>query len=180
MNIANLAGVPSIVYGILGLALFTRWLGLGRSVIAGALTLSLLVLPVVIIAGREAIRAVPESMRLAAYAVGATQWQTIRSHVIPAAIPGILTGVILAVSRAVGEAAPLLLVGALAHVSFVPSGLKDNFTALPIQIYFWTEHHDETFHHLAAAAIIVLLAMLLPLNGIAALVRAWQQSKKTW
>jgi phosphate transport system permease protein len=171
INIANLAGVPSIVYGILGLAIFVRGLRLERSVLAGALTMSLLILPVVIIASREAIRAVPPSIRQAAFALGATRWQTIRSHVLPSALPGILTGVILALSRAVGETAPLIMIGALTYVAFVPRGPHDAFTALPIQIFNWASRPQAEFHDLAAAGIIVLLAVLLSMNGIAILIR---------
>jgi phosphate transport system permease protein len=180
VNIANLAGVPSIVYGILGLAVFVRSLGYGRSVLAGALTLSLLILPVIIIAGREALRAVPQSFRHAAYAVGATRWQTIRAHVVPAALPGIMTGMILALSRAIGEAAPLIMLGALTYVPFVPQGPMDAFTALPIQIYAWSDQPQPEFHHLAAAGIIVLLSTLIPMNALAVTVRAWRQRRKAW
>lgn len=178
VNISNLAGVPSIVYGILGLAVFVRWLTFGRSVVAGGLTLSLLVLPVVIIATREALVAVPQSIRQAAYALGATRWQTVRAHVIPAALPGIMTGTILALSRAIGEASPLLILGALTYIAFVPQGPWDAFTALPLQIYAWIDAPQEEFHKLAAAAIIVLLAVLLPMNAVAVGVRAWRQRKK--
>ncbi|MDG1114886.1 MAG: phosphate ABC transporter permease PstA, partial [Pseudomonadales bacterium] len=135
INIANLAGVPSIVYGILGLAIFVRFLGLERSVLAGAMTMSLLILPVIIIASREAIKAVPSSLRQVAFALGATRWQVTRDHVLPQAMPGILTGVILALSRAIGETAPLIMIGALTYIAFVPEGPMDEFTALPIQIY---------------------------------------------
>ena len=170
-NIANLAGVPSIVYGILGLAVFVRALALGRSVLAGALTLALLILPVVIIAAQEAIKAVPSSMRLGSYAVGATRWETIRHHVLPHAMPGILTGTILALSRAVGEAAPLLLVGAVGFVQFAPRGPGDAFTVIPIQIFNWTSKPQVDFHTLAAAGSIVLLVLLLAMNAIAILLR---------
>ncbi len=180
VNISNLAGVPSIVYGILGLAVFVRWLRFDRSVLAGALTISLLVLPVIIIASREALLAVPQSLRHAAYALGATRWQTIRAHVLPAAMPGILTGVILAVSRAIGEAAPLLMIGALTYVAFVPDGPMDAFTALPIQIYDWCDRPQQVFHHLAAAGILVLLGILLPMNAVAVALRAWHQRRKAW
>lgn len=180
VNIANLAGVPSIVYGILGLAVFVRWLRFDRSVLAGALTLSLLVMPVIIIASREALLAVPQSIRHAAYALGATRWQTIQSHVLPAALPGIMTGVILAVSRAVGEAAPLLMIGALTYVAFVPEGPLDAFTALPIQIYDWCDRPQPEFHHLAAAGIIVLLGILLPMNAVAVALRGWHQRRRAW
>jgi phosphate transport system permease protein len=178
LNIANLAGVPSIVYGILGLAVFVRWLHLGRSVLSGGLTMSLLTLPVIIIATREALAAVPNSIREAGYALGATRWQVVRDHVLPAALPGILTGVILALSRAVGEAAPLILIGALAFVAFVPQGPLDAFTVLPIQIYDWTDRPQPEFHRLAAAAIIVLLVVLFMMNLVCVLLRAWQQRKR--
>jgi phosphate transport system permease protein len=166
-NIANLAGVPSIVYGILGLALFVRTLALGRSVLSAALTLSLLILPVIIIASQEAIKAVPNSIRLAAYALGATRWEAIRYHVLPLALPGILTGTILALSRAVGEAAPLIMVGALGFVSFVPSKPTDAFTVIPFQIYNWVSRPQVSFQELAAAASIVLLVLLLTMNAAA-------------
>ena len=169
-NIANLAGVPSIVYGILGLAVFVRWMvpftG-GRSVISGALTISLLVLPVLIIASQEAIRAVPGSIREASYGLGATKWQTVRHHVLPNAMPGILTGTILAMSRAIGETAPLIMIGALTFIAFVPDGPRDQFTVLSIQIYNWASRPQADFQHLAAAAIIVLLVLLLSMNALA-------------
>lgn len=170
-NIANLAGVPSVVYGMLGLAVFVRFMGLGRSVLAGALTLSLLILPVVIISAQEAIRAVPPSLREASYGLGATRWQTIRDQVLPVAMPGILTGTILSLSRAIGETAPLILVGAYAYVAFDPSGPLDDFTVLPIQIYNWASLPQEQFHDLAAAAIVVLLVMLLAMNATAIVLR---------
>ena len=179
VNISNLAGVPAIVYGILGLAVFVRMMALGRSVAAGGLTLALLVLPVVIISTRESLVAVPQSIRQAAYALGATRWQTVSAHVIPAALPGILTGTILALSRAIGEAAPLMILGALTYIAFVPQGPLDAFTALPLQIYAWIDAPQEEFHKLAAAAIIVLLAVLLPMNAVAIGVRAWRHRKKT-
>jgi phosphate transport system permease protein len=166
LNIQNLAGVPSIVYGILGLAFLVRGIGLGRVLLAGALILTLLVLPTVIVAAREAIRAVPDSIRQGAYALGATKWQVVSKQVLPAAIPGIATGTILALSRAIGETAPLLLVGAVAFVSFNPT-LLGSFTALPIQIFQWIARPQDEFKALAAAAIIVLLVMLLGLNAIA-------------
>jgi phosphate transport system permease protein len=175
INIANLAGVPSIVYGILGLALFVRGIGLGRSVLAGALTLSLLILPIIIIAAREAIRAVPMSIRHAALALGATRWQTIRHHVLPAALPGILTGIILALSRAIGETAPLIMMGALTYVAFVPRGLGDSFSVLPIQIFNWTSRPQADFHDLAAAGILVLLVVLLTMNAAAVWIRQRSQ-----
>jgi phosphate transport system permease protein len=171
INIANLAGVPSIVYGILGLAMFVRFMGLERSIISGALTMSLLVLPVIIVAAKEAIRAVPSSIRLAAFAVGATRWQVIRAHVLPEALPGILTGVILALSRAIGETAPLVMIGALTYVAFIPEGPMDEFTALPIQIFNWTSRPQQEFHELAAAGIIVLLCVLFIMNSLAVFIR---------
>ena len=167
VNIANLAGVPSIVYGILGLVIFVRIMGFGRSIVAGSLTMSLLILPVIIIASREALRAVPSSIRQSAFALGATRWQTIRSQVLPVALPGILTGVILALSRAVGETAPLIMIGALTYVAFVPEGPMDPFTVLPIQIFNWASRPQDDFHQLAAAGIIVLLVVLLMMNGVA-------------
>ncbi|CAN5122274.1 phosphate ABC transporter permease PstA [soil metagenome] len=167
LNIQNLAAVPSIVYGILGLAFLARGLDLGFTLIAGALTLSLLVLPVVIIASREAIRAVPNSIRAGALALGATRWQTVRKQVLPAAVPGIATGTILALSRAIGEAAPLLLLGALTFVTFNPTGLNSPFTVLPIQIFNWTSQPQDEFRVLAAAAIVVLLGILLAMNSLA-------------
>ena len=170
-NIANLAGVPSIVYGILGLALFVRALGLGRSLLSGALTLSLLILPVIILASQEAIRAVPDSIRQAAYGLGATRWQAVRLQVLPMALPGILTGTILALSRAVGETAPLIMIGALSFVAFTPKGPLDQFTVLPLQIFNWVSRPQEEFRQLAAGAILVLLAMLLLMNGVAIFLR---------
>ncbi len=170
INIQNLAAVPSIVYGILGLAFLVRGLGLGRVLLAGAMILTLLVLPTVIIAAREAIRAVPNSIRQGGLALGATQWQVIQRQVLPAALPGIATGCILALSRAIGETAPLLLVGALSYIAFNPTLLGD-FTALPIQIYQWTSNAQEGFRLLAAGAIIVLLAILLTMNAFAIWIR---------
>jgi phosphate transport system permease protein len=167
LNIQNLAAVPSIVYGILGLAFLVRGLDLGHVLLAGALTLSLLVLPIVIIASRESIRAVPPSIREGALALGATRWQMIWRQVLPAAIPGIATGSILALSRAIGETAPLILIGAIVFVPFNPSGLTDQFTALPIQIFNWTTRPQTEFKLLAAAAILVLLALLLTMNAFA-------------
>ena len=171
LNIANLAGVPSIVYGILGLALFVRFFHLERSVVAGALTMSLLILPVIIIASKESIKAVPQSLRQAAYAVGATPWQVIRHHVLPSALPGVLTGVILALSRAIGETAPLIMIGALTYIAFIPEGPMDEFTALPIQIFNWTARPQLEFHELASAGIIVLLGVLLIMNSVAVYIR---------
>ncbi|HEX8745028.1 MAG TPA: phosphate ABC transporter permease PstA [Thermoleophilaceae bacterium] len=172
INIQNLAAVPSIVYGILGLAFFVRGpFGQGQVVLAGGLTLSLLVLPIVIISAREAIRAVPRSIREGSLALGATKLQTIGRQVLPAAIPGIATGSILALSRAIGEAAPLVLLGALTFVTFNPDGLDSQFTALPIQIFNWISRPQEDFKVLAAAAIVVLLAILLAMNATAIYVR---------
>lgn len=171
LNISNLAGVPSIVYGIIGLAIFVRGLGLERSLISGALTMSLLILPVIIIASRESIKTVPNSIRHAAFALGATRWQTAWAHVLPASFAGILTGVILALSRAIGETAPLIMIGALTYVAFLPEGPMDSFTALPIQIFNWVSRPQREFHELAAGAIIVLLLVLLAMNATAILIR---------
>ena len=171
-NIANLAGVPSIVYGIFGLALFVRFAGLGFTVLAGALTLSLLILPVVIIASMEALRAVPSAQREAAYALGATRWQVVRGAVLPAAAPGILTGVVLAMARAIGETAPLILVGAVTFVTFLPTPLEPGYTVLPIQVFQWAGDPREDFQSLAAATIAVLLGLMLALNALAIIIRA--------
>lgn len=170
-NINNLAGVPSIIYGMLGLALFVRSLGLGRSVLAGALTMALLVLPIIIVVSQEAIRSVPTSLRHASYALGATRWQTVRWVVLPSAVPGILTGTILAVSRALGETAPMLIVGAWAFIASVPESPLDPFTVLPMQIYNWTTRPQEAFKELAASGIIVLLTLLLTMNAAAIILR---------
>ncbi len=172
LNISNLAAVPSIVYGLLGLGIFVRALTLGPSLIAGALTLILLILPIIIIAGREALRAVPPSIREAGYALGASRWQTVRMFVLPVAMPGILTGTILALSRAIGETAPLITIGALTYIAFTPKSLLDPFTVLPIQIYNWVSRPQPAFHQLAAGGIIILLAMLLTFNGLAIVLRA--------
>ena len=171
INISNLAGVPSIVYGLLGLALFVRALQLERSVMAGALTISLLILPIIIIAAREALRAVPNSIREGAYAVGATRSQMVFRQVVPAALPGMMTGIILALSRGIGETAPLIMIGALLFVPFTPSGPLDRFTVLPIQIFNWSSRPQEEFHQNAAAAIIVLLIVLLTMNSVAIILR---------
>ena len=170
-NLANLAGVPSIVYGLLGLAIFVRALGLGRSLLAGALTMGLLILPTIIIAAREAIRAVPPSLRHASLALGGTRWQTVRGVVLPLAFPGILTGTILALSRAIGETAPLITIGALTYIAFLPDGPMSPFTVLPIQIFNWTSRPQEEFRYLAAAGIVVLLIVLLSANAVAILLR---------
>ena len=177
VNIQNLAGVPSIVYGILGLAFIVRGIGLGRVLLAGAIILTLLTLPTVIISSREAIRAVPDSIRQGAYALGATQWQVVRRQVIPAAVPGIATGSILALSRAIGETAPLLMIGALTYVSFDPT-ILGAFTALPVQIYNWIRQPQAEFKLLAAAAIIVLLVIMLVLNSVAIVIR--NRYQKRW
>lgn len=173
INISNLAGVPSIVYGIFGLAIFVRGLDLGRTVFAASLTLSLLILPVVIISSAEALKAVPPSQREAAYALGATRWQVIRRALLPAAAPGILTGIVLAVGRAVGETAPLILIGAVTFVTFVPTNpFEDKYTVLPIQIFNWANRPQEAFIEISAAAILVLIALMLLLNGAAIYLRA--------
>lgn len=178
INIANLAGVPSIIYGLLGLGLFVRALSLGRSVLAGALTMTLLILPIIIVSSREAIRAVPQSLRLAAFALGATRWQTVRDHVLPYAMPGILTGTILAMSRAIGETAPLITIGALTFVAFDLRGPLDIFTVLPIQIFNWISLPQKEFHGLAAAGIIILLVVLFSMNATAILLR--NRLQKRW
>ena len=220
VNLSNLAGVPSIVYGILGLTVFVRMFGvfgaetkvleislyvtniqiplpLGRSVIAAALTLSLLILPVVIVAAQEALRAVPDSIRQASHALGATPWQTIRHQVLPAASPGIFTGVILALSRAIGETAPLVMIGALTYVAFTPGDITspadivtnprgvaeapfDTFTALPIQVFNWVSRPKTEYQHVAAAGILVLLAVLLFMNGVAIYLRQRFQKRIRW
>ncbi len=171
MNISNLAGVPSIVFGLLGLTVFVRMMEMGRSVLAGGLTMSLLILPIIVVASQEAIRAVPKELQEASYGMGATKWQTIRRVILPAAIPGILTGGILALSRAVGETAPLIMIGALTFVAFVPESIWSGFTVMPIQIFNWTSRPQVAFHDVAAAGIIVLLFMLLLMNSIAIIIR---------
>lgn len=178
INLSNLAAVPSIIYGLLGLAVFVRMLGLGRSLIAGALTLTLLILPVIIISSREALRTVPGSIREASYALGATQWQTIRHQVLPMAFPGILTGTILAVSRAIGETAPLITIGAIAYLAFLPDSPMSPFSVLPIQIFNWVSRPQPEFHVNAAAAIVVLLPLLLLLNAAAIWLRNRYQMKQ--
>lgn len=172
VNILNLAGVPSIVYGIFGLALFVRAIGLGYTLLAGAMTISLLILPVVIIASIEAIDAVPDSQREAAYALGATRWQMVSRSILPAAAPGILTGIILAMARAIGETAPLILVGAVTFVTYLPDPIEGGYTVLPIQIYSWAGRFQEDFQDLSASGIIVMLIVLLVLNAVALIVRA--------
>ncbi|MDM5249216.1 phosphate ABC transporter permease PstA [Lysinibacillus sp. G4S2] len=171
LNISNLAGVPSIVFGLLGLTIFVRMMGLGKSVLAAGLTMSLLILPVIIVAAQEAIRAVPNDQREASYGMGATKWQTIVRVVLPAAIPGILTGSILALSRAIGETAPLVVIGIPVILQFLPNGLLSQFTALPMQIYDWAKRPQEEFQHVAAAGILVLMTVLLLMNSIAIFIR---------
>jgi phosphate transport system permease protein len=171
VNIANLAGVPSVIYGLLGLGLFVRWMNLGPSVLAGAATLALLVLPVVILSTREALRTVPMSAREGSYALGATKWQTIWHQVLPTSLPGIFTGLILAMSRAIGETAPLVTIGALTYIPFAPTGLDSRFTVLPIQIYNWVSRPQAPFLENAAAGIIVLLLLLLTMNSVAVVLR---------
>lgn len=180
INIANLAGVPSIIYGLLGLQVFVRTMQMGNSILAGSLTLALLILPIIIVATREAIRAVPSTIRDASNALGASKWQTIRHQILPASFGGILTGVILALSRAVGETAPLIVVGALAYVPFAPQGPLDEFTVLPIQIFNWVSRPQHEFTINAAAAIIVLLGITFVMNGIAVYLRNRWQSKINW
>ncbi len=177
LNIANLSGVPSIVFGMLGLTAFVLVLGLGRFVLAGALTMAILILPTVILISQEALKAVPKSYREGALALGLTKGQTIRRMVLPNALPGILTGVILSASRAVGETAPLIVVGAIGMVNFLPDGLQSKYTVLPIQIFSWVQLPQKEFHDLAASAILVLMAVLLVLNSAAIIIRARAQKK---
>ena len=171
MNISNLAGVPSIVFGLLGLTIFVRLMDLGKSILAAGFTMSLLILPVIIVAAQEAIRAVPNEQREASYGMGATKWQTIVRVVLPAAIPGILTGSILALSRAIGETAPLVVIGIPVILQFLPTGLLDSFTALPMQIFDWAKRPQEEFQFVAAAGIIVLMTVLVCMNSIAVFIR---------
>jgi phosphate transport system permease protein len=171
LNIANLAAVPSIIYGLLGLGLFVRLMGMGQSVMAGAATLALLALPVVILSTREALRTVPGSIREGSYALGATKWQTIWHQVLPMALPGVLTGLILALSRAIGETAPLITIGALTYIPFAPDSVWSKFTVLPIQVFNWVSRPQAEFKVNAAAGILVLLALLLSMNAIAIVVR---------
>jgi phosphate transport system permease protein len=171
VNIANLAGVPSIIYGLLGLELFVRAMKLERSLLAGSATMALLVLPIIIISAREALRAVPPSIREASFALGASRWQTIWNQVLPLAFPGILTGSILAFSRAIGEAAPLITIGALTYIAFLPDSLLSPFTVLPIQIFNWVSRPQTGFHEAAAAAILVLLVVLIVMNALAVYLR---------
>lgn len=178
LNIANLAGVPSIIYGLLGLSVFVYFMTLGRSVLAGALTLTLLVLPIVIIASQEAIRAVPSSYRDAAFALGATRWQVVKTVVLPQSIPGIMSGVILALSRAIGETAPILVISSLVFLTFSPSSPLDRFTVMPLQIYTWAAQPQHDFRAIASAGIIVLLIVLLSMNGIAIWIRNRSQKQR--
>jgi len=177
LNIANLAAVPSIIYGLLGLGLFVRLMGMGQSVLAGAATLALLALPVVILSTREALRTVPSSIREGSYALGATKWQTIWNQVLPMALPGVLTGLILALSRAIGETAPLITIGALTYIPFAPDSVWSKFTVLPIQIFNWVSRPQAEFKANSAAGILVLLALLLSMNAIAIVVRDRQQRR---
>jgi phosphate transport system permease protein len=180
LNIANLAGVPSIIYGLLGLEVFVRVMKLGGSLLAGSLTLSLLILPIIIVATREAIKAVPNSLREASFGMGATKWQTIWYQVLPAASGGIVTGIILALSRAVGETAPLIVIGALAYVPFVADSPMDEFTVLPIQIFNWVSRPQQEFLTNGAAAIIILLLLTFVMNGVAVYLRNKWQKKISW
>lgn len=178
LNIANLAGVPSIIYGLLGLALFVQLLSMGRTVIAGALTMTLLVLPIVIIASQEAIKAVPDSHRRAGFALGATRWQVVKMVVLPQAVPGIMSGVILALSRAIGESAPMIAISALVYLTFIPTSPGDRFTVMPIQIFNWASQPQEGFRGIASAGIIVLLAVLLTMNAGAIWLRNKYQRRR--
>ncbi len=180
VNITNLAGVPSVIYGILGLEIFVRTMRFGGSLLAGACTLALLILPIIIVATREAIKAVPSSIKEASFGMGATKWQTLRYQILPAAGGGIATGIILALSRAIGETAPVIVIGALAYVPFVPKGPMDEFTVLPIQIFNWTSRPDPAFITNAAAGIIILLGVTFLLNGIAVYLRYRWQKKVSW
>lgn len=180
INISNLAGVPSVVYGILGLGIFVQFFGFGRSLISGALALALLILPIIIIASQEALRAVPPSLREAAYGLGATKWQVIRHHVLPTAMPGILTGTILALSTGIGETAPLLVTGAAAYLTSVPDSIFDRYTVLPVQIYGWTSRPQQEFQELAAAGIIVMMVVLVVLNGTAIILRQRVSRRLRW
>ncbi|MDA0815867.1 MAG: phosphate ABC transporter permease PstA [Chloroflexi bacterium] len=179
-NINNLAGVPSIIYGLLGLAVFVRLMDLGRVILAGSLTMSLLVLPIIIVASREGLRAVPPSIREASLGLGATQWQTVWYQVLPPAMPSILTGVIFALSRAIGETAPLIMIGALTTILFLPSGPFDQFTVLPIQIFNWVSRPQAGFQEAAAAGIVVLLTVLMMMNMTVILLRNHFEGKRRW
>ena len=177
VNISNLAGVPSIVYGLLGLALFVQILALGRSVLAGALTMSLLILPIIILTSREAIKSIPTTYREAAFALGATRWEVVNNVILPSAFPGILTGTILAMSRAIGESAPMIAISALVYLTFVPSGPMDRFTVLPIQIFNWVSRPQEGFRGIAAGGIVILLAVLFIMNAVAVYLRIKYQRR---
>ena len=179
-SVANLAGVPSVVFGILGLALFVRALALGKSILAAGLTLGLLTLPIIIVVAEEALKTVPRAMREAALGLGATRWQAVRHHVLPYALPGMLTGSILALSRSMGETAPLILVGAAVYVGFLPAGPMDSFTALPIQAYYWAQESRGAFHDLAWGAALVLVLLVLAGNLAAILLRDRSQKKYRW
>lgn len=177
LNIANLAGVPAIVYGLLGLAVFVRFFAFGRSILAGSLTLALLILPVIIVASQEALKSVPKILKEGSYACGVSRWQTMTGVILPYALPGILTGAILAISRAMGEAAPLIMVGAAGYISFLPDSPFSSFTVLPIQIFNWTSRPQEEFQAIAASGIIVLMILLLAINAIAILLRNKYQNR---
>lgn len=180
INITNLAGVPSIIYGLLALEIFVRMMGLGRSVLSGSLTLALLILPIIIVATRESLKAVPKTIREASYAMGATRWQTIRYQILPAASGGILTGMILAISRAIGESAPLIVIGAMLYITTLPMTPMDDFSVLPIQIFNWLSRPQKGFIINATAAIIVLLAITFLMNSLAIYLRNRWQEKVKW
>lgn len=177
LNISNLAGVPSIVYGMLGLAVFVRLMNFDRSILSGALTLSLLILPTIIVASQEALKSVPKSLKEGSYALGVTKWKTVTGVILPFSLPGILTGSILAISRAMGEAAPLIMVGAAGYIAFLPKGPLDSFTVLPIQIFNWTSRPQAEFQSVAAAGIMVLMILLLSANAVAIVLRNKYQKK---
>ena len=177
VNIANLAAVPSIIYGLLGLGIFVRLMQMDRSLIAGACTLSLLIMPIIVVASREALRTIPGHLREAGFGLGATRWQIIRRVVLPIALPGMMTGSILAISRAIGETAPLIVVGALTYITFLPDGINAPYSALPIQIYNWVSRPQEAFVINAAAGIIVLLGTMLTINLIAVVIRSRLQRR---
>lgn len=179
-SIANLAGVPSVVFGILGLALFVRAMALGKSILAASLTLALLTLPIVIVVAEEALRSVPRTVREAAFALGASRWQVVRHHVLPYSMPGMLTGSILALSRSMGETAPLILIGASVYITFAPAGVTDAFTALPIQSYYWAQDADPSFHDLAWATVFVLVVLTFLGNLVAVLLRDRYQRRFRW
>lgn len=180
VNLTNLAGVPSIIYGLLGLEVFSRIMNMGGSILAGACTLSLLILPIIIVSTREAIKAVPKSLREASFALGATKWQTIRMQLLPAASGGVITGIILSLARAIGETAPLIVIGALAYVPFIPTSPNDEFTVLPIQIFNWISRPQKGFMVNSAAAIIILLLITFVMNGVALYFRNKWQKKVKW